>query len=133
MSVPNPMPSACAPIRLISFSNSHRASYSRNPVALTMGSDSKAYVLGERAGFGAGNIGTSDWHCGAKHIAHRPPGRKAFGIRVHREGPPSAYSVKYEVAWRLWCGRVGLSRHLDHFAPCVKTRGRRPSQACDSM
>ena len=34
------MPSAWMPIRLISFPNSQRASYSRKPVALTIGSDS---------------------------------------------------------------------------------------------
>ena len=34
------MPSACTPIKLISLPNSQRASYSRKPVAFTIGSDS---------------------------------------------------------------------------------------------
>src|SRR6516164_5018050 len=50
------MPSACTPIRLISLLNSQRASYSRNPVAFTIGSDSKAEVLGRSTDFGFGNM-----------------------------------------------------------------------------
>ncbi len=40
ISVPSPMPSASMPIRLISFSSSQRASYSRKPVGFTSGLDS---------------------------------------------------------------------------------------------
>src|SRR5262249_9262749 len=97
MSVPNPMPSACTPIRLISFSNSQRASYSRKPVALTIGSDSYAYVLGDSAGFGAGNIGASDRRCRRKahspaaarpqSLEYRVPPAKAHGLTIY--SPPT--------------------------------------------
>src|SRR3954454_20548321 len=50
------MPSAWIPIRLISLPNSERASYSRKPVAFTIGSDSYAKVFGTRADFGLGTI-----------------------------------------------------------------------------
>src|SRR5262249_34044278 len=93
MSVPNPMPSACTPIRLISVSNSQRASYSRKPVALTIGSDSYAYVLGDSAGFGAGNIGASDRRCRRKahspaaarpqSLEYRVPPAKAHGLTIY--------------------------------------------------
>src|ERR1700733_7020728 len=53
----SPSPSAWTPIRLISFSNSQRASYSRKPVGFTIGRDSNAYVLGESLGSGLGNKG----------------------------------------------------------------------------
>src|SRR3954452_8701686 len=59
MSVPSPMPSACTPMRLISSPSSQRASYSRNPVGFTSGSDSYAYVFGFSAAFGLGNIWSS--------------------------------------------------------------------------
>ena len=41
---------------MISLPNSQRASYSRKPVGLTIGSDSYAYVFGFNRGFGLGNI-----------------------------------------------------------------------------
>src|SRR5262245_65073949 len=58
------MPSACTPIRLISLLNSQRASYSRKPVAFTIGSDSKADVLGRSTAFGFGNIRASSERSG---------------------------------------------------------------------
>src|SRR5215813_6479486 len=69
ISVPSPMPSACTPIRLISLLNSQRASYSRNPVAFTIGSDSKADVLGRSTAFGFGNIRASS---GTKELVPQP-------------------------------------------------------------
>src|SRR6266852_5189726 len=50
------MPSAWMPIRLISLLSNQRASYSRKPVAFTIGSDSKAEVLGTSTDLGFGNI-----------------------------------------------------------------------------
>src|ERR1700733_7753064 len=70
-----PSPSAWTPIRLISFSNSQRASYSRKPVGFTIGCDSNAYVLGESLGSGLGNtVGLSGW-------TGRRGGRLGAGLR----------------------------------------------------
>src|SRR3954462_15013834 len=55
-SAPNPMPSACTPMRLISCGNSQRASYSRKPVGFTSGKDSNSKVLAASAGLGCGNM-----------------------------------------------------------------------------
>ena len=44
------------PIRLISFPNSQRASYSRKPVGFTIGRDSYSAVFGDRTGSGFGNM-----------------------------------------------------------------------------
>src|SRR6185312_8436634 len=61
INVPSPMPSAWMPIKLISLPNSQRASYSRKPVAFTIGSDSYAYVFGLSAAFGLGNMEIGGW------------------------------------------------------------------------
>src|SRR5882672_2552797 len=47
---------ASRPIRLMSWGNSHRASYSRKPVGLTSGRRSKSAVLGARSARGFGNM-----------------------------------------------------------------------------
>src|SRR5262249_1765865 len=71
------MPSACTPIRLISLPNSQRASYSRKPVAFTIGPDSYAYVLGSNSGLGVGNIGgLARRECARAH-SPSAPGREA--------------------------------------------------------
>src|ERR1700736_2773285 len=76
------MPSACTPIRLISVLNSQRASYSRKPVAFTIGSDSKGEVFGNNCGFGFGNIQAA-WEGVPAAIANAGAKRKA-GSRLKR-------------------------------------------------
>src|SRR6478735_70325 len=75
------------PMRLISFSKSQRASYSRNPVGFTRGKDSYSKVFGERAVCGLGNMVHPDRRVvGAERLGYRDERRvTTLPIAMRRE------------------------------------------------